>query len=58
MRMVVRVRRTVRSGIKGSAWQGNRKLSMRGMAKDPFGANEEIARIVVLLSTYRIEAES
>ena len=52
MRMVVRVRRTV------SAWQGKRKLSMRGMAKDPFGANEEIARIVVLLSTYRIEAES
>jgi hypothetical protein len=33
--MMFKVRRTVRSGRKGSEWQGKRKLSMRGMAKDP-----------------------
>ena len=36
MIMVVRVRRTVRSFLKGSAWHGTRKLSMRGQAKVPF----------------------
>ena len=35
LRMMFKVRRTVRSGRKGSEWQGKRKLSMRGMAKDP-----------------------
>ena len=36
LRMMFKVRRTLRSGRKGSEWQGKRKLSMRGMAKDPF----------------------
>ena len=35
LRMMFKVRRTLRSGRKGSEWQGKRKLSMRGMAKDP-----------------------
>ena len=36
LRMVVRVRRAVRSGRNVSGWQGTRKLSMRGTANDPF----------------------